>query len=486
MAEMEASLLRQFPLLLPQNRAKTVYEGFISAQHPVSKGCIYLPFYHLMLVYFFSKGRDFHLKILLPEDLQMKNARLLCSWQLKTILNGYHQIVQQRMQHSPDLMSFMMELKMVLEVALKNKQELYAPPPPPQFYSSLMEEIGTLGWDKLVYVDTCLSTIKLKAEDASGRKHLITLKLKTKYPTESPDCVVDFPVSFSVSWTPQSSLISIYSQFLAALESLKAFWDVMDEIDEKTWVLEPEKPTRSATTRRIALENRASINIEVDPRHPTMLPECCFLGADHVVKPLGIKLSRNIHLWDPENSLLQNLKDVLEIDFPARANLEKSDFSMDCGICYAYQLDGAIPDQVCDNLQCGQPFHQICLYEWLRGLLTSRQSFNIIFGECPYCSKEEAPPPPSCVYGQHQGRPGHLAVRPVRALTAVSSLPRPLRNAMPTSIQEGTCRHWLSLPKGGRNSRRNSPLPPMESQGDHFIPYYPQLCSRNIRLLRLK
>uniref|UniRef100_A0A8C8WCW0 FA complementation group L n=1 Tax=Panthera leo TaxID=9689 RepID=A0A8C8WCW0_PANLE len=335
-AEMEASLLRQCPLLLPQNRAKTVYEGFISVQ-----------------------GRDFHLRIELPEDLQMKNARLLCSWQLKTILNGYHQIVQQRMQHSPDLMSFLMELKMVLEVALKKKQELCPPPPPPQFYSSLIEEIGILGWDKLVFVDTCLSTIKLKAEDASGRKHLITLKLKAKYPAESPDCFVDFPVPFSVSWTPQSSLISIYGQFLAALESLKAFWDVMDEIDEKTWVLEPEKPTRSATARRIAL----------------------------VVKPLGIKLSRNIHLWDPENSLLQNLKDVLEIDFPARTNLEKSDFSMDCGICYSYQLDGAIPDQVCDNPQCAQPFHQICLYEWLRGLLTSRQSFNIIFGECPYCSK---------------------------------------------------------------------------------------------------
>nr|XP_028688303.1 E3 ubiquitin-protein ligase FANCL isoform X4 [Macaca mulatta] len=305
MAVTEASLLRQCPLLLPQNRSKTVYEGFISAQ----------------------------------------------------------------------------------EVALKNRQELYAPPPPPQFYSSLIEEIGTLGWDRLVYVDTCFSTIKLKAEDASGREHLITLKLKAKYPAESPDCFVDFPVPFSASWTPQSSLISIYSQFLAAIESLKAFWDVMDEIDEKTWVLEPEKPPRSATARRIALGNNVSINIEVDPRHPTMLPECFFLGADHVVKPLGIKLSRNIHLWDPENSVLQNLKDVLEIDFPARAILEKSDFTMDCGICYAYQLDGAIPDQVCDNSQCEQPFHQICLYEWLRGLLTSRQSFNIIFGECPYCSK---------------------------------------------------------------------------------------------------
>ena len=51
----------------------------------------------------------------------------------------------------------------------------------------------------------------------------------------------------------QSSLISIYTQFLTALESLKTFWDDMDEIDEKTWVLEPEKPTRSATARRIVL-----------------------------------------------------------------------------------------------------------------------------------------------------------------------------------------------------------------------------------------
>ncbi|XP_040851363.1 E3 ubiquitin-protein ligase FANCL isoform X4 [Ochotona curzoniae] len=369
MAAAEESLLRQFPLLLPQNREKTVYEGFVSAQ-----------------------GRDFHLRILLPEDLQMKNARLLCSWQLKTVLNGYHQVVQQRMQHSPDLLSFMMELKMILEVALKNSQETRVLSAPPQFYSNLIEELGTLGWDKFVDVDSCFSTIKLKAEDASGREHLLTLKLKAKYPAESPDCFVDFPVPFPVSWTPQvnfpqSSLVSIHSQFLAALDSLKTFWDVMDEIDEKTWVLEPEKPPRSATARRIAIGNNVSINIEVDPRHPTMLPECCFLGADHVVKPLGIKLSRNIHLWNPENSLLQNLKDVLEIDFPARATLEKSDFTMDCGICYAYHLDGVIPDQVCDNPQCGQPFHQICLYEWLRGLLTSRQSCNIMFGECPYCSK---------------------------------------------------------------------------------------------------
>ncbi|XP_030052063.1 E3 ubiquitin-protein ligase FANCL isoform X2 [Microcaecilia unicolor] len=339
MSEAEA-LHRQCPQLLPQNREKTIYDGFITIQ-----------------------DRDFRLRIILPPDAKLKNARLQCSVHLKNVLYGYHQIVKQRLQHSCDLSSFILELKTILENALKNRQELYAPPPP-QYYSCLVKDIENLGWDKLVFVDSEFSTIQLKVNDSAGREHQITLQLKTN-----------------------SSLINIQKQFMAALDSMKEFWDVMDEIDKETWVLEPENPTRNATTRRIAIGNNVSVNIEVDPRHPKMLPECYFLGADHVVTPLRSKLNNNIHLWDPENNLLENLKNVLEIDFPVRASTSKSDFSMDCGICYAYCLDTAIPDQVCDDPRCGQPFHQVCLYEWLRGLPSSRQSFNVIFGECPYCSK---------------------------------------------------------------------------------------------------
>ncbi|XP_015276690.1 PREDICTED: E3 ubiquitin-protein ligase FANCL [Gekko japonicus] len=360
------SLLRECPLLLPQNREKSVYEGFVTAQ-----------------------GKDFHIRILLPVDLQLKNARIQCSLQLKKVLSGYQQILKQRLQHSSDLVSFMVELKTVLEAALKNTREFQSPAlPPPQHYSGLIRDIETLGWNKVVFVDPTFTTIKLKAEDSCGRHHQITLKLNPKYPTEPPDCLVDLPVQFTVLVDTQSSLLSIHRQFLAALESLKAFWNALDEIDEKTWVLEPEKPTRSATMRRIAVGNNVSINVEVDPRHPTMPPECFFLGPDHVVNPLKMKLNSNIHMWDPEASLLQNLKEVLEIDFPSREALHKSDFSMDCGICYAYRLHGAIPDQVCDDSRCGQPFHQACLYEWLRGLPSSRQSYNVIFGECPYCNKQ--------------------------------------------------------------------------------------------------
>ncbi|XP_041418245.1 FA complementation group L L homeolog isoform X1 [Xenopus laevis] len=266
-------MLRQCPLLIPQDLQGRVYDGFLSIQ-----------------------DKDFRLRVILPEDLQLANAKIECSWKLKKVLQAYDQIVKQRLQHSVNLESFMMELKTILEAALKNTNAMQTPPAP-QYYSCLVKDIESLGWDKLSFVDTELSMIQLKIEDTSGRDHLVTLKLNAKYPYEAPDCSVDFPIPFTISWTPQSSLLNIYKQVSSALESLKGFWDALDEIDQKTWVLEPEKPMRSSTMRRIVIGNNVSITIDVDPKHPAMLPECYFLGAEHVVNPLREKLNLNIHLW---------------------------------------------------------------------------------------------------------------------------------------------------------------------------------------------
>uniref|UniRef100_A0A3Q3GW81 E3 ubiquitin-protein ligase FANCL n=1 Tax=Labrus bergylta TaxID=56723 RepID=A0A3Q3GW81_9LABR len=341
---MDNSMAEDNPMLLPLNKEKTVYDGFITVQE-----------------------QDFRMRILLPPDRQMKQARLHCCWQLKHLLRGYEHIVKQ-------------------EVCLKNRPE-YRSIPPPQYYSQLISEMETLGWDKLLSIDTEFRTVKLKVEDSSGRQHVLTIKLKSKHPAEAPECSADLPIPLALTWTPQSTLEQLHTQFLLVLESLTEFWDVVDEIDSKTWILEPEKPSRSDTMRRIAIGNNVSIKVEVDPRHPKMLPECCLLGAEHVVTPLRNKLNANMHLWNPDSNVLHNLRDVLEIDFPSPATHEKSSFSVECGICYAYRLEAAIPDQVCNDPRCGQPFHQLCLYEWLRALPSSRQSFNIVFGECPYCSK---------------------------------------------------------------------------------------------------
>ncbi|XP_035027878.2 E3 ubiquitin-protein ligase FANCL isoform X4 [Hippoglossus stenolepis] len=364
------SLVKDNPILLPLNSDRTIYDGFITVQE-----------------------RDFRLRIVLPPDHELKRAKLHCSWQLKHLLHGYEPIVKQRLQQSADLVSFLLELKTVLEVGLKSRPECSSIPPP-QYYSQLISEMETLGWNKLLFIDTEFRTLRLKAQDSSGRQHILTIKLKSKHPAEGPECSADLPLPLAITWTPQTTLEQLHNQFLLVLESLTEFWDVLDEIDDNTWILEPEKPSRSDTMRRIAIGNNVSIKVEVDPRHPKMLPECCLLGAEHVempaqtmVTPLRNKLNSNMHLWNPDSSVLRNLRDVLEIEFPSPATHEKSDFSTECGICYSYRLEAAIPDQVCNDPRCGQPFHQACLYEWLRALPSSRQSFSTVFGECPYCSK---------------------------------------------------------------------------------------------------
>ncbi|XP_011482406.1 E3 ubiquitin-protein ligase FANCL isoform X2 [Oryzias latipes] len=270
---MEDSLFKDNPLLLPVNEQKTVYDGFISVQ-----------------------DKDLRIRIILPPDLQLKKAKLHCGWELRHLLRGYEAIVKQRLQQSADLSGFILELKTVLEVGLKSRPECCSIPPP-QYYAQIISEMETLGWDKMVHIDMEFQTLKLKAEDSSGRQHMLTVRLKAKHPAEAPECSADLPVPLSVTWTPQSTLEQLYSQFLLVLEYLTEFWDVLDEIDEKTWILEPENPSRSDTMRRIAIGNNLSIKVEVDPRHPKMLPECCLLGAEHAVTPLRNKLNANMHLW---------------------------------------------------------------------------------------------------------------------------------------------------------------------------------------------
>ncbi|KAK3090809.1 hypothetical protein FSP39_014840, partial [Pinctada imbricata] len=160
-----------------------------------------------------------------------------------------------------------------------------------------------------------------------------------------------------------SCLKDVYSQFEQAIDLYQDFWDMMAEIDTKTWVLEPDNPMFGATERRIAVNTTASLQISVDPRRPTMLPECRFMGADQVVQPLREAMNTNLNFWNEQDSLLRNLERLLGVSFPSPSNTKKEEFSVECGICYAYRLDEEIPDNACNDTRCGQPFHQSCLYE---------------------------------------------------------------------------------------------------------------------------
>ena len=98
---------------------------------------------------------------------------------------------------------------------------------------------------------------------------------------------------------------------------------------------------------------------------------------------------------------------VLGIDLPLKSAPDQDENAGVCGICYSYYSSSTAsttttnannvaeaasgplleaPDVNCDNTPCGRPYHRSCLVEWLRGLTDTRQSFNILFGQCVYCT----------------------------------------------------------------------------------------------------
>lgn len=92
--------------------------------------------------------------------------------------------------------------------------------------------------------------------------------------------------------------MSLVQQFEAWLVQFGPLWASLDEIDEKCWVLEPEKPTRACTYRRImigqcvwtlcachvntfvCLGENLSAHVVLKPLAPTSTPQMTFLGAD--------------------------------------------------------------------------------------------------------------------------------------------------------------------------------------------------------------
>ncbi|EDO38136.1 predicted protein [Nematostella vectensis] len=351
------------PLLVPQDGTGRHYIGYISVDK-----------------------HSYRIAIHVPEDNNLQNARIECSWKLRHLLRGCDNVIRQRLSQSVDLCSFLIELKTLLEKLLKSKPEgenlVVAHP---LYYTNLIKELEQISWDKLVYVDPSFKVLKLMARDSKLREHQITIQLSSQHPTSAPSCVTELPGKFSFNWQPnEAPLQALFQQFKQVLNSYEDFWDMMDEVDRKTWVLEPDRPTRACTTRRIALGNNASVQVEVNPSYPRLLPEDTSLESQHVV---GECLCQKLRLSEPSVSVLTNLENVMGVKFPSPSSSKKEDFSMECGICYAYRLNDTIPDKACDDPRCGQPFHRDCLYEWLRSLPSSRQSFNMVFGECPYCSK---------------------------------------------------------------------------------------------------
>ncbi|KAH7301100.1 hypothetical protein KP509_23G012300 [Ceratopteris richardii] len=321
---------------------------------------------------------------------------MTCDPENRQLLAGFDDILQHRLKECQDLPSFVLELQDILDDISFAHVKLSLPSP--NFYRRVIQEIDSIGWNNLAHVGADLTQLKFRIFDHAGREHIIEVALAVNYPKVEPKATADMPCVVDFGWDEGATLKTLLHHYEEAILQYQDFWTIMEDLDKTFWIMEPENPCRSDTFRRIALGGHCSLSVTIDPLAPRSIPECRFFGSDATITPIRSKLTSNIYKWNKAKLLTENLIEILDIVFPLPEVNAQDDISVSCGICYTFRLpdndptnksfgkEGSIPDRACDNGNCGRPFHTDCLVEWMRTISTTRQSFDVLFGECPYCS----------------------------------------------------------------------------------------------------
>ncbi|XP_010463517.1 PREDICTED: E3 ubiquitin-protein ligase FANCL-like isoform X1 [Camelina sativa] len=268
------------------------------------------------------------------------------------------------------------------------------------FYRIVYTEIEEIGWEPLRRLGGDLTYFSFHILDKKGRAHILEIQLDRDYPKSPPSVSADVPYMFTLEWSASSRLKDVMHQFQKHLDNLQEFWSVLDDIDKSLCVVDVKQPSRASSVRRIHAGNDCIILVHIDFNDPKSLPECRFIGplppAMHM-NNLHTSWRRNSKKWSKEISFRENLECILGTELPKPPGLQEEDDhqQVECGICYAQFLptdeelgarSGTPTDYTCENISCNKSFHSLCLTDWLRSITTTRQSFDVLFGNCPYCS----------------------------------------------------------------------------------------------------
>ncbi|KAI5653263.1 hypothetical protein M9H77_30450 [Catharanthus roseus] len=273
------------------------------------------------------------------------------------------------------------------------------------FHHRIYSEVEEIGWENLVKLGDDLTFLSFRVMDKNGRVHILELTLEKTYPNCPPSVAADVPYIFNLVWSMDSKLKDVVLQFQRHLEKLQEFWLTLDDIDKTLWIAVPKHLHSSLSCRLINIGDDCCIMLSLNAKDPRELPECRFLGSDakvhHLRKKWRINGKRCMLPIDriKDETFTDNLAKILDMPLPKPPNKQKNDNQIECGVCYAQYLpiddelganSGSGTDYTCENSNCSRAFHSVCLGDWLCSITTTRQSFDILFGNCPYCSNPVA------------------------------------------------------------------------------------------------
>lgn len=289
-----------------------------------------------------------------------------------------------RLQAATDPKLFLEELSHIISMYLPANIKAKVSSVPMHRY--IVGELENVGWDNVTWTSKDLTRATLAFPDSGGRIHSFSVHFK------EPGVLVYTPDLPLVDLPSLSDLSEYCIRFQNCFKDLEPFWEALEDLDQHCWILDPEEPTFSDLYRRVVVESRASLSIELNAQNSRDIPECRFFGSPAVINPIKTRFAANLHKWDSSFLPRENLERILGIRFPCKRveNVQEAEFNAECGICYSYKLGTSIPEELCKNLRCSRSFHHSCIFEWLKSLPNTRTSFDTVFGFCPYCSERFA------------------------------------------------------------------------------------------------
>ena len=308
----------------------------------------------------------------------------------------------------------------------------------------LMKHLDGVGWDRVMKVNEDLTVIQLSSIDSADRIHKFDILINPGYPLISPTVQATLPIQIDIPWTQSSDLQLIVTIVDREIRRFGNLFKELEEIDSKTWVLEPSQPNFSTSYRRLALERSCSIVFDIDIDNPSNVCNINFFGPINRVNYFRLSVNRNLHLWSKDRRVKENLELMLGFVLPSKnidGNNVNDNLCEECGICYTYSISisdqnnslknnysnsnsnsnpnsisntgnlkndmsmknngnkysntfckvadtaVSVPDQACGNSRCSKIYHFSCLVDWFHSLPSSKTSFGTLFGSCPYCQE---------------------------------------------------------------------------------------------------
>ncbi|XP_063893147.1 E3 ubiquitin-protein ligase Fancl [Helicoverpa armigera] len=250
-----------------------------------------------------------------------------------------------------------------------------------------IKTIVSLGTLRLYFGKT-MRDLKIVIED-NDREH----EIKVHYKGPKHLIISDVKLPNSSAHEHEFGCITeITELFNQNVKDLARYFYELENIDEFCTVMEPIVKSFKDNYRRIFLDDRTWLHVEVTPEG--------FATNIHLVGQSECwhnKLQAGLLHWDHDKNIVDNIMaifDFSQFSHPTSSTSEvpkmdsEDDNSAACGICLSTSLPDVpgLPLPLCQNSLCGVYYHRTCLYQWLVACAGSRPpAFGVANGSCPTC-----------------------------------------------------------------------------------------------------